>query len=79
MAVIVTWHTRATRAALTYKRELWLRVDGKVVHELTLYEVWKKKDVKPGEPPKAWRLLIPIFGERPSLVKGKSCNVCKGP
>jgi len=31
------------------------RPDGKVDLELTSYEVWKKKDVKPGELPEAWR------------------------
>ena len=32
-----------------------LRSDGKLDHELTTYDVWKKKNVKPGEIPKAWR------------------------
>jgi len=31
-----------------------IRRDGKVDLELTLHEVWKKKDVKPGERPEAW-------------------------
>jgi hypothetical protein len=33
-----------------------VRPDGKVDLELTTYEVWKKKDVKPGELPEAWRV-----------------------
>jgi hypothetical protein len=32
-----------------------VRPDGKTDHELTTYEVWKKKDVRPGELPEAWR------------------------
>lgn len=32
-----------------------IRPDGKLEHELTTYEVWKKKNVKPGEIPKAWQ------------------------
>lgn len=32
-----------------------LRPDGKADLELTLYEVWKKKDVWPGRKPEAWR------------------------
>jgi hypothetical protein len=32
-----------------------VRRDGKLDLELTMYEVWKKKDVKPGEMPEAWR------------------------
>jgi hypothetical protein len=32
-----------------------IRPDGRVDLELTAYEVWKKKDVKPGEIPEAWR------------------------
>jgi hypothetical protein len=32
-----------------------IRPDGKVDLELTMYEVWKKKDVQPGELPEAWR------------------------
>jgi hypothetical protein len=31
-----------------------IRRDGKVELELTLWEVWKKKDVKPGKRPEAW-------------------------
>jgi hypothetical protein len=31
------------------------RPDGMADLELTTYEVWKKKDVKPGESPEAWR------------------------
>jgi hypothetical protein len=33
-----------------------IRPDGKADLELTLYEVWKKKDVKPGELPEAWKV-----------------------
>jgi len=32
-----------------------LRLDGKLDLELTTYDVWRKKDVKTGEAPKAWR------------------------
>ena len=32
-----------------------IRSDGKLDHELTTYDVWKKKNVKPGEIPEAWR------------------------
>ena len=35
-----------------------LRPDGKVILELTLYEVWKKKDVRPGDMPEG-RQKIP--------------------
>ncbi len=31
-----------------------MRADGKIEHELTTWEIWKKKAVKPGELPKAW-------------------------
>lgn len=31
-----------------------IRSDGRVDLELTMYEIWKKKDVKPGEIPKGW-------------------------
>ncbi len=32
-----------------------IRPDGKLDLELTTFEVWKKKDAKPGEIPEAWR------------------------
>jgi hypothetical protein len=32
-----------------------IRSDGKLDHELTTYDTWKKKNVKPGEIPEAWR------------------------
>ena len=32
-----------------------VRRDGRLDLEVTTYDVWKKKDVKPGEPPEAWR------------------------
>jgi hypothetical protein len=32
-----------------------IRQDGKLDFELTNYDVWKKKDVKPGRVPEAWR------------------------
>jgi hypothetical protein len=31
------------------------RRDGKIDLELTTYEIWKKKEVKPGRMPEAWR------------------------
>jgi hypothetical protein len=37
------------------KNAFRLRPDGKADLELTIYEVWKKKDVTPGETPEAWR------------------------
>jgi hypothetical protein len=33
-----------------------IRPDGRLDLELTTHEVWKKKDVTPGEIPEAWRL-----------------------
>lgn len=32
-----------------------IRSDGRLDLELTTYDIWKKKDVKPGEIPEAWR------------------------
>jgi hypothetical protein len=32
-----------------------IRSDGRSDLELTTYDIWKKKDVKPGEIPEAWR------------------------
>jgi hypothetical protein len=32
-----------------------VRLDGRADLELTSYEIWKKKDVKPGDQPEAWR------------------------
>ena len=32
-----------------------MRPDGNVDLELTIFEVWKKKNVKPGEIPEAWK------------------------
>jgi hypothetical protein len=32
-----------------------VRPDGRADLELTSYEIWKKKDVKPSDPPEAWR------------------------
>ncbi len=34
-----------------------LRRDGKAILEFTVFEIWKKKDVKPGELPKGWQRL----------------------
>ena len=31
-----------------------LRSDGRIEHELTVWEIWKKKDVKRGQMPEAW-------------------------
>jgi len=38
------------------KNVLRARPDGAANLELTLHEVWMKKDVKPGETPEAWRM-----------------------
>ena len=34
---------------------LQLRADGRMKHELTIWEIWKKKAVKPGQLPEAWK------------------------
>jgi hypothetical protein len=38
-----------------FKNVFRTRQDGRLDLELTTYEVWKKKDVKPGKIPEAWR------------------------
>jgi hypothetical protein len=39
----------------TTKSIFRIRPDGMADLELTLYEIWKKKDVKPGNAPEAWQ------------------------
>ena len=39
----------------TTKNIFRVRPDGRADLELTAYEIWKKKDVKPGDTPEAWQ------------------------
>ena len=41
--------------ATVTKNVFRIRPDGRADLELTTYETWKKKSVKPGEMPEAWR------------------------
>jgi len=58
----VSWDDGALSFVATFpptgtvtKNVFRVRPDGRAVLELTSYEIWKKKDVKPGDPPEAWR------------------------
>ena len=52
---ILSFTARMPSTDYVTKNTFRVRRDGRLDFELTTFEVWKKKDVKPGELPKAWR------------------------
>lgn len=54
----LSFTARMPSTEFTTENVFRLRPDGKVILELTLYEVWKKKDVRPGDMPEG-RQKIP--------------------
>jgi hypothetical protein len=51
----LTFRARFPSTNTITKNVFRMRSDGRADLELTTYEIWKKKDVKPGEMPEAWR------------------------
>lgn len=35
-----------------------MRSDGRIDHQLTIWEIWKKKKVRPGQIPDAWKIEV---------------------
>ncbi len=51
----LSFTSRMPSTGHTTRNVFRLRRDGKAILEFTQCEVWKKKDVKPGELPEAWQ------------------------
>jgi len=49
-----------------------IRSNGKLEHELTTYDVWKRKNVKPGKIPEAWQRA---FGHPTPFTKVRRARV----
>ena len=52
-----------------------VRPDGRLDLELTTFEIWKRKDVKPGEIPEAWK---PVPGRTMPFTKVRRVPKGKG-
>ena len=50
----LSFTARMPSTGWTTRNVLRLRRDGNANLEITLFEIWKKKDVKPREPPEGW-------------------------
>jgi hypothetical protein len=65
---------RMPSTAYVTKNVFRIRPDGKLHLELTTSEVWKKKDVKPGEIPEAWRRVSGGLAPRAKVRRSPMCR-----
>jgi hypothetical protein len=56
---ILTFTARMPSTDYTSINSFQMRPDGRADLTLTIFEVWKKKDVKPGEQPEGWQVAQP--------------------
>jgi hypothetical protein len=68
---ILSFTARMPSTDTVTKNTFRVRRDGRLDFELTTYEVWKKKNVKPGEIPEAWQGATPYTHIRRATTSRK--------